>query len=161
VAAESPKPDDDGEFGGLDLSALDEPVDEEESGVQPASAYELAQINHVFQTRDYESALKLGERYLKHHADNVAVKECVRECRVILERRLTKVLEPLDRVVVLRLALNDLRAAALDHRAGFLLSRIDGCTTLEDLLDVAAMPRFDALRLISDWVAQGFVTLED
>jgi hypothetical protein len=41
-----------------------------------------------------------------------------------------------------------LRAAHLDMRAGFLVSLLDGVTTLESLLDVCGMPREEALELL-------------
>jgi hypothetical protein len=42
-----------------------------------------------------------------------------------------------------------LDAHGFDHRAAFLMSRMDGTLSVGELLDVAGMPRFDALRLIS------------
>jgi hypothetical protein len=37
---------------------------------------------------------------------------------------------------------------SLDHRSGFLLSLIDGASTLEEILDVSGMPRLETLGLI-------------
>ncbi len=36
-----------------------------------------------------------------------------------------------------------------DHRAAFLMSRIDGLISVGDVLDVAGMPRFETLRLVA------------
>ena len=36
-----------------------------------------------------------------------------------------------------------------DHRAAFLMSRMDGMLSVSDLLDVAGMARFDAFRLMA------------
>jgi hypothetical protein len=43
----------------------------------------------------------------------------------------------------------------LEPRAAFLLSRVDGMLTLEDLRDVSGMPRLEATRLIALLLAQG------
>jgi hypothetical protein len=43
----------------------------------------------------------------------------------------------------------------LEPRAAFLLSRVDGMLTLEDLRDVSGMPRLEASRLIAVLLAQG------
>ena len=43
-----------------------------------------------------------------------------------------------------------LRAARLDSRAGFLLSLIDGKTTVESLLDLSGMPEHDTIALLDD-----------
>jgi hypothetical protein len=42
----------------------------------------------------------------------------------------------------------------------FLLSRLDGGMTIEEALDVAAMPRLDALRRLVQLVAVGALRLE-
>jgi eukaryotic-like serine/threonine-protein kinase len=43
-------------------------------------------------------------------------------------------------------------ALGLDHRAGFVLSLVDGSSSVEDLLDVSGMPRRDALRILCELV---------
>lgn len=48
----------------------------------------------------------------------------------------------------------------LDPRAAFLLSRIDGALTVEDVLDVAGMPRLEALRGLALLVRHGNVSIK-
>jgi hypothetical protein len=48
---------------------------------------------------------------------------------------------------------------AIDHRAGFLLSRVDGKTPIEDLLDVAAMPEDETLELLRELLSKGILVL--
>ena len=57
------------------------------------------------------------------------------------------------------LAQDDVMRLALDHREGFLLSLIDGRTTVETLLELAAMPRKEVLRLLARWLAMGVIKL--
>ncbi len=78
---------------------------------------------------------------------------------MMVEAQLTELLFPLDRVVVARLRLDELAKAHIDSRGVFLFTCIDGRTNIEDLLDIAAMPRVEALRYLADWVAQGYVSL--
>ncbi len=47
----------------------------------------------------------------------------------------------------------------LDSRSAFLLSRMDGATNADDLLDVSGMRRVEALRLLAGLVAAGVVTM--
>ncbi len=47
----------------------------------------------------------------------------------------------------------------LDSRSAFLLSRMDGSTSADDLLDVSGMPRNEALRLLARLVVTGVVTM--
>jgi hypothetical protein len=57
------------------------------------------------------------------------------------------------------MARHDLGAQALDHRAGFLLTFIDGASPLELLLDVTGLPRLDVLRIVDELVRAGVVRL--
>lgn len=48
----------------------------------------------------------------------------------------------------------------IDHRAGFLLAHVDGMHTLEELLDVCAMPATEALALIAKLNEMGVIDFE-
>ena len=52
-----------------------------------------------------------------------------------------------------------LRAARLDGRAGFILSLIDGATTVESLLDLSGMPIDETLGILEDLSLHGIVKL--
>lgn len=69
-----------------------------------------------------------------------------------LERAYAGVLPPLHRVAVFcRMP------PALDPRSAFVLSRIDGSLTLEDLIDVSAMPRVEVLGILARLFADGAI----
>ena len=40
----------------------------------------------------------------------------------------------------------------LNHRAGFILSQIDGAVTYEDLVALSGMPRLDTVRIVADLI---------
>jgi CRP-like cAMP-binding protein len=63
----------------------------------------------------------------------------------------------MDQVPLVSVPMHEISAANLDHRTGFLLSRIDGMLTYEDILDVAGMPRFEAYRILSSLLRRGFI----
>jgi hypothetical protein len=44
----------------------------------------------------------------------------------------------------------EVRWLGLDHRAGFLLSRIDGVATVDELVDVSGMGRLEALKILAE-----------
>ncbi len=50
--------------------------------------------------------------------------------------------------------------ADLEPRSAFLLSRIDGAMTVEDVLDVSGMPRLEALRVMALLVRRGAVVIK-
>jgi hypothetical protein len=63
----------------------------------------------------------------------------------------------MTQVPLLAVPLHQIAAERLDHRTGFLLSRIDGLLSFEDILDVAGMPRLDAYRILSNLLRRGFI----
>jgi hypothetical protein len=67
----------------------------------------------------------------------------------------------LAQVPRLAMPLHELRGRPLNHQAGFLLSLVDGVATLEELLDVCAMPRIDAMCILAELVAVGVLRLDD
>lgn len=60
-------------------------------------------------------------------------------------------------VLAVRVANNEVRWLGLDHRAGFLLSLVDGTTTVDELVDLSGMKRHEALRLLAELLDVGAV----
>jgi hypothetical protein len=52
---------------------------------------------------------------------------------------------------------DQLKRLPLGHRAGFLLSRMDGATDIETLIELSAMPREETLRIVRDLFESGVV----
>ncbi len=65
----------------------------------------------------------------------------------------------LSRIPVVVLGPEALREAGLDGRSGFLVSLIDGATSIEDLLDVSGMSAEETLALLDDLRLRGVVEL--
>jgi hypothetical protein len=45
----------------------------------------------------------------------------------------------------------------MHHRAGFVLSQVDGVLTYRDLIDVAGIRRLDALKILATLVGNGAI----
>lgn len=134
---------------------------EDTSGLQPI-AEAWADVHDVmlraFRSRDYGRAVDLGTRFVAHHPAHAEARLFVEECRTLLEHQLMHQL-PLERTVTLRAPLASL--ANLDQRTAFLFSQVDGRTTIEDLADLAPMPRSEALRIIALAIETGVLDIED
>jgi DNA-binding IclR family transcriptional regulator len=52
------------------------------------------------------------------------------------------------------------RQEGLDHRAGFILSMIDGMASLDDITDASGMPAADVQRLVDTLVERGLVGMK-
>ena len=62
----------------------------------------------------------------------------------------------LQSVPTLVKAMNEL---ALDARSGFIVSFIDGASTIEDIIDVSGVPRTEVLRVLDDLLDQGALSI--
>ncbi len=118
----------------------------------PGSAMRVA-----MQSSDWESALAVAQSLLAEnpaHADARAVAErCQQQLLGIYTRRLGA------RERVLRVTVPDtwLAQLAIDPRAAFLLSRIDGTCTIEEVIDMSCMPELDAMGLLVDMLEEGVI----
>jgi hypothetical protein len=116
-----------------------------------------AEMKDRFQLGDYSGALTLAESLLLRDPSNVAAQRLAEECQRILVNMYAAKLGPLDRVPTLMVQPQELRWLSLDHRAGFLLSLVDGTSTLEMILDVGGMPLLDTLRILNDLYQQRII----
>lgn len=106
---------------------------------------------------DYTGALDLAEQIVGDGVDDpldLEARRCAEGCRATLIRMYHARIGSVDRVPVVVVPRERLRWLSLDHRAGFLLSRIDGASTVEDILDVSGMPMLDALRILAELVTK-------
>lgn len=108
---------------------------------------------------DFGGALEVAERLLAVAPANADANRIARDCREQLTELNEARLGSLDRVPSIVVADEDLKHVAIDHRAGFLLSHIDGVSSLETILDVSGMPRLDALRILVELVQKRVVAL--
>ena len=58
-----------------------------------------------------------------------------------------------------RLGTDALKRLPLDHRAGFVLSLMDGTLDIDTLVEVAGMPREEVLRIVRDLYDSGVVDI--
>ena len=91
-----------------------------------------------------EMALRLGEQSASPAIDGI-----VDSTRGLFERAFRACVGDMKCAPIRAMPSEELAAHGFDHRAAFLMSRMDGMVTVGDLLDIAGMPRFEALRLMA------------
>ncbi len=117
----------------------------------------MSEMRERFSLGDYTGALEMSELILAEEPGNVQAAECGANCRSVLENMYTARLGPLDRVPMVVVPRTQMRWLSIDHRAGFILSLIDGQSSVEMILDVSGMPKLDALRILHELVQQKIV----
>lgn len=117
----------------------------------------MSEMKDRFAMGDFSGALELAEQTLAlepHHGETLALAQKCRE--VLLDMymsRLQNLASP-PRVVMKP---DELRWLSLDHRAGFLLSMVDGHSTFDEVLDVSGMPRLDAMRILCELLEKNVI----
>ncbi|AKF09242.1 hypothetical protein [Sandaracinus amylolyticus] len=118
---------------------------------------------------DYTGALRVAELLLGRDPDDVRAQRCAESSRERLLALYTARLGSVSGVAssevgarVPRIAVpeHEIRWLGLDHRQGFLLSRLDGSVTVDDLVDVSGMSRLEVLRTLVELVESGAVGVQ-
>lgn len=123
----------------------------------PANAVDLSQLEESsrpamkdrYAIGDFSGALEIAESLLSLDPSDLEAQRYATSCRDVLTQMYLSRLGGLDQVINMVLPPEELRWLNLDHRAGFLLSLVDGVSTIEELLDICGMSRLDALRILA------------
>ena len=119
----------------------------------------VSEMEELYALDDLTGALRHAELILGRHPEHEPAQRCAANCRARLLQLYSSKIGRLDRVVILALGDSQLRWLGLDHRSGFLLSRIDGFSSVDELLDVCGMPRLEALKTLADLLERGAIRL--
>lgn len=109
----------------------------------------LNRAQRAYDNGNYEDALDLASSLLATDFGDQA-RALILKIEEDLERLQLERLGSLARIPVLDVMPDKLSSLSLDHRAGFLISQIDGFLTFEDLLDLSAMPRLETMVVLAD-----------
>ena len=127
---------------------------------RPLPAADLAtEMAECFALGDFSGALRAAELLLGHRPEDESALRYARSSRDKLEQLYASRLGGFEQVPHVAVPESEIRWLGLDHRAGFLLSRIDGVVDIETLLDIAAMSRIEALKTLIELIDAGAVEL--
>ena len=113
-----------------------------------------------YATGDFSGALIIAEGILEASPYHGEALRCQERCTEVLSQMYLARLGSLAQIVRVALGGDEIRWLSLDHRAGFLLSLIDGQSSIENLLDISGMPRLEALRILYGLLDQRVIALE-
>lgn len=119
---------------------------------------QIGEMRDRFSLGDYSGALVVSEAILESEPKQTEALQVAQHCRRTLEQMYIARIGPLTRVPMVGVPRDQLRWLSIDHRAGFLLSHVDGVSTLELILDVSGMSPLDALRILFELAQQRVIT---
>jgi hypothetical protein len=148
----------------LESLHIDQPFESGEQNAHTATTGEGKSVDPIVEMRDrfslgdYTGALEIAEAILKDDPSNAEVTTCAENSRQVLIKMYSARIGPLDRVPVVLVPHHQMRWLSIDHRAGFVLSHIDGTSSVEMILDVSGMPKLDALKILNELVQQRIIS---
>lgn len=108
---------------------------------------------------DFSGALVIAEGIIDSQPEDLEAPRYAQSCRDVLTQMYSARLGSLDQIVAVAVPSDQIRWLTLDHRAGFLLSLIDGGSTVDQILDISGMTRLDALRIMYQLLDQRVISL--
>lgn len=150
------------------LSLRDEPLEDRGGGAldlvdrsRPSQQLDiLGEMEELYALDDLTGALRQAEFILGRYPDQQQALRCANQCRSRLIQLYMSKLGPMDQTVTQALDVSQVRWLGLDHRSGFLLSRVDGVSTVEEVLDICGMPRLEALKTLAELLERGAIRLD-
>jgi len=127
----------------------------------PTPANPEQEMADRFALGDFTAALRLAELILGNDPDNSHASETARVCREKLVQLYLSRLGALSRAPSRAVKGADVRWLGLDHREGFVLSHVDGRSTIEEIVDVSGMPRIEVLKTLVQLLDVGAIRFDD
>jgi len=121
---------------------------------------DIVAMKDRYATGDFSGALIIAEGILESSPYHGEALRCQERCTEVLSQMYLARLGSLAQIVRVALGGDEIRWLSLDHRAGFLLSLIDGDSSIETLLDISGMPRLEALRILYGLLDQRVIALD-
>jgi hypothetical protein len=119
----------------------------------------LQDMQDRYAVGDFTGALVVAESLLDADPENEDAKRYAQSCREVLTQMYAARIGPMDQVATVAVPPEQITWLSLDHRAGFLLSLVDGVSSIEEILDISGMTRLDALRIMYTLVQQNVIAL--
>ena len=112
-----------------------------------------------FALGDFSGALEIAVALLEEDPMNAEAASYADSCREKLFSMYAAKLGSMQDIPRVIVPPDQVRWLTLDHRAGFVLSCIDGYSSIEEILDVSGMSPLDALRVLHELLLQRIIAV--
>ncbi len=155
-----------GAEGGLDLDAVAETSDlrtlvpraGRPSTPQEDVAIWMTAAKDLLSLGDFSGSLEMIEKILKLDPEHAEARDYLAQNESTLVAMYESKLGPLGKVPRLAIKPEEIMWLNLDHRAGFLLSQIDGTVDYENLFALSGLPRLDTARILAALLADEVIS---
>lgn len=119
-----------------------------------SSASTLQVARDRYQLHDFQGVLDALEDYPADAEAQTEVRNMIAESRANLLRMYEAKIGSLEQVPGVKVSSEEIIWLNLNHRAGFILSQVDGTVSYEDLVSLSGMPRLDTVRILTELLDQ-------
>jgi len=106
---------------------------------------------------DFSGSLVLVEQVLTAEPEHKEARKFLSENTARLVSMYRSRIGPLARSPRIRMRAQDIMWQSMDHRAGFVLSQVDGRTTYDEIIEISGLNELDATRILARLVDQGVI----
>jgi hypothetical protein len=142
-------------------SIVDEPVTEQISGQKVSITPEKPDIREEMKQKynlgDFSGALELAEEILAFDASSLDAVQYRKSCQERLLQMYMSKIGDLSNVPQLQVSNHELMWRNLDATAGFVLSRVDGISSYDNILDISGLATFDTCRILYQLLQDGLI----
>jgi len=156
---------------GADISiapeSVETPITEVEHSIVDEPHHNLAKnkeetnphqkLNQHYDLGDFSGALDVAEQILQTNPNDSVALSRRQSSREVLMKMYESQIGPMDGIPNLAITDHELIWRNLDAAGGFILSRIDGMSTYEDIIDVSGLPRFETCRILNQLLQEGII----
>ncbi|MGF1511946.1 MAG: hypothetical protein ACFB9M_20845 [Myxococcota bacterium] len=123
------------------------------ASVEPEAQDPLQRARDLFSLHDFDGVVEELEALPANDRTEEA-RTLLAEARTQLIRMYESKVGDFERVPRVNVTEDEVIWLNLNHRAGFILSQIDGSVTFEDLVALSGMPRLDTVRILAELIQQ-------
>jgi hypothetical protein len=127
--------------------------------VPSASSFEMLMDGaaELFSLGDFSGSLEIVEKAFEIRPTDKAAKAFLEKNQQTLTKMFESKLSGLQKKPRVKVDPAEIMWLSIDHRAGFVLSQIDGLVSYEDLLQLSGMSRFETLRILAKLCEEGVI----
>jgi hypothetical protein len=117
----------------------------------------MAAARQLFDLGDFSGSLERVEQVLALEPNHSEARDYLHRNEATLTKMFESKLGDLNRAPRTLMRADEVIWMNMHHRAGFVLSRVDGTLSFDDLIEVAGIKRLDAVRILATLLSNGII----
>ena len=117
----------------------------------------LERLRTLVSLDNFTGTLELAQQILRQVPEHAEAKSAYERSQSRLSTMYGSRIGRLDAVPRVRVQPREVIWLDLDHRAGFVLSQVDGQSSFEEILELTGMERLETMRILADLVGKGII----